>query len=253
MPIKPYVVGNWKMNTTYTSAVSLAQGIVNQSSTSWEEAEVVVCPPFTALKGVSNVLHFDRAPLKLGAQNLSAFEPGAYTGEISAEMLTDLDCAYVIVGHSERRAMGETNSDVAAKAQAAQRAGLTPIICCGEDLATYEAGQSESFVVDQVKASLEGVDHTLPFVIAYEPIWAIGTGEVATPDTASRIALSIRTALNDLTGAQRAEEVPLLYGGSVKAGNVGLFLDAPHINGVLVGGAALEVSSFVEIVQTALS
>lgn len=252
MPKKPLVAGNWKMNTTYTSAVVLAQSIVNKSSSAWERVEAVLCPPFTALKGVSNVIHFDHAPLKLGAQNVSECEPGALTGEISTEMLVDLDCSYVIVGHSERRALGETSEMIAAKACAAQRAELTPIICCGEDLATYEAGKTAEVIADQVRCSLEGVRQDLPLVVAYEPIWAIGTGNVATPQTAQEVAALIRATLTALFGPDIAQETAILYGGSVKSGNVGLFLEQSDVDGVLVGGASLKADSFVEIVEEAL-
>lgn len=253
------IAGNWKMNGTYSQAVNLAQQLINNSEKDWAAAaDIVLCPPFTALRGVSNALAFDHSFIKVGAQNCSAHGQGAHTGEISIDMLADLDCSYCIVGHSERRQLlGESSSQVAAKVLALLKAGLTPIICVGEDHSRYEAGASVQTVVEQLSASLEGVDADLlsntSLAVAYEPIWAIGTGTVAAPEHAQTVCAAIRSELARLFGPDTAEECRILYGGSVRPANVRAFMSCPDINGALVGGAALDAQEFTDLINNALA
>jgi triosephosphate isomerase len=248
------IAGNWKMNKTYTQAVNLAQEISDRARREWASvADVVLIPPFTALRGVSNVIAFDRSFLRVGAQDCSPHQQGAFTGQISVDMLTDLDCAYCIVGHSERRGLlGETDADVAAKAAALEEAGVTPIVCVGEDREVYDRGATVEHVVAQVAGSLGGVDvSTGGIAVAYEPIWAIGTGMVAAPDHAQRVARAIRERLASMYGDQQARRARVLYGGSVKPGNVAAFIACPDIDGALVGGASLKADDFCSIVTNA--
>jgi triosephosphate isomerase len=206
--------------------------------------DVVVCPPAVWLDAVRE--RVAQSGVALGAQNVNAAESGAFTGEISAGMLTDLDVEYVIVGHSERRALyGETDDVIAEKARAAQAAGLTPIVCVGETLEQRDAGEAESTVLSQLEGSLAGVDDGV--VVAYEPVWAIGTGRTASPDQAQAMHAAIRSALE----ARFGQTVPTLYGGSVKPGNAAELFAQPDIDGALVGGASLNADSFAAIVAAA--
>lgn len=249
------IAGNWKMNKTYRQAVDLTQAIVDSLERDWKsQADVVLCPPFTALRGVSNVIAFAHSWAQVGAQDCSFEDEGAFTGQISVSMLTDLDCVYCIVGHSERRGLlGETSADVAKKVIALEKAQVTPILCVGEQRDVYEAGNTEAFVVEEVRASLEGVAE-LPagISIAYEPIWAIGTGLVPAPEHAQRVAQAIRQELHALLGEKIADEARILYGGSVKPGNVKQFVSCPDVDGALIGGASLDADSFCRIVENAI-
>ncbi|MBM6999519.1 triose-phosphate isomerase [bacterium] len=253
----PIIAGNWKMHKTYAEAVSLTQGIIDRlPKDATRRADVVLCPPFTALRGVSNAIAFDHARIKVGAQDCSAEPEGAYTGQVSVAMIADLDAAYAIVGHSERRGLlGETSADVAAKARALCAAGLTPIVCVGESREVYEAGDTIDFVVDEVAASLAGVRvdaDAAGLCVAYEPIWAIGTGLVPSPEHAQRVAAAIRAQVGATCGAQVAERARVLYGGSVKPGNVAAFMVQQDVDGALVGGASLDADTFVRLVLSAL-
>lgn len=248
----PLVVGNWKMNMTYGDAVKLAQGVVDRLERSWKSrVGVVMCPPFTALRGVSNVINFDKSYAQVGAQDCSTEEGGAFTGQISAAMLADLDCAWCIVGHSERRMLcGETDAEVAAKCTALSKHGVAPIVCVGEPIEIYEAGETIDYVTAQVRASLaeaslDGVD----LAVAYEPVWAIGSGQVPTPEHVQDVASAIRAAVAEVRCEKRAASTRILYGGSVKPGNVAFFADCPDIDGVLVGGASLDAQKFVDIIE----
>ena len=243
------IVGNWKMNTTVAEARELALGIADRLPHDAMGVDVVVCPPFVSLTAVQSTLKNNN--ISIGAQSAYHEMSGAYTGEVSIDMLIDI-CKYVIIGHSERRILfGETNEAVNLKVNAALRAGITPIMCVGENLEERVAGRAESVVGSQVRAGLDGVSMDAGIVVAYEPVWAIGTGRSASPEIAQAMMAHIRKTLADIGGANIASKAPLLYGGSVNAGNIGGFIGQPDINGALVGGASLDAESFVEIVRVA--
>jgi triosephosphate isomerase len=257
MTRKALVAGNWKMNKTTVEAALLAQDIVNRFYKSYDQIDTVLCPPFTDLKTVRTVLEFDRAPITLGAQDVFWEAGGAYTGAISPVMLAELACAFCIVGHSERREhFAESDLMVSKKAQALLKHDIAPIICVGEGLAKREEGAQEAiaFVVAQVKAALELVDASFAerLVIAYEPIWAIGTGRTATPEAAQEMCAAIRLCIADWAGGKAAEKVRVLYGGSMKPENAALFAPMPDIDGGLIGGAALDAQAFIDIVKAFL-
>lgn len=252
---KVVVAGNWKMNKTYSAAVQLAQLVDDRLERSWKNSvEIVLCPPATALRGVSNVLAFDKSFAKVGGQDCSPEDAGAFTGDISAPMLADLDCAWCIVGHSERRhGHGETSEQVSAKAAALIRAGIAPIVCVGEPLDVYEAGSTSAYVTEQVRASLAGLDLAgRDFAVAYEPVWAIGSGKVPTPEYVQDVAAQIRAAVAEVAGQDCAKRCYVLYGGSVKAGNAAFFTACADVDGVLVGGDALDADKFIDIVKAVL-
>jgi triosephosphate isomerase len=243
------MAGNWKMNRTIDAARKLAIEVKNKTLNLTDSVEVVVCPTFTALSAVAEVLK--GSGVGVGAQNLYWEEKGAYTGEISAGMLVDAGCRYVILGHSERRKyFGETDEDVARKAHAAQAAGLRPFICVGETLEEREAGTMKDVVRGQVLGSLRdiGEENILHSVLAYEPVWAIGTGKTATPEEAQEVHAFIRNILIDLYGLEVALRVRIQYGGSVKPDNVKDLMAQPDIDGALIGGASLEADSFAKLV-----
>ena len=242
------IVGNWKMNTTVAEGEELAAGILS-GLPHGTGVEVVLCPPFVSLVSIAEALK--DSDISVGAQNIYHEADGAYTGEISAAMLADI-CRYVIVGHSERRSIfGETDEAVNLKVKAALGVGMTPILCIGESLDERNGGDAESVVESQAIAGLEGVEVGSGVVVAYEPVWAIGTGQSASPEIAQAMMAHIRQTLAAIGGEDAAAEVPLLYGGSVNAGNIGGYLSQPDINGALVGGASLDAGSFVEIVKVA--
>ncbi len=246
MPILT-IVGNWKMNTTPSSASCLAADI-RERLTNRGGASVVVCPPSIALHSVRSAL--EGSDIGVGAQNIHWEREGAFTGEMSADMAREL-AEYVIVGHSERRAMfGESDEIVGKKAAAAVSAGLRPILCVGESAAERRAGSAEPAVVSQLDAGLAGVDDATGILVAYEPVWAIGSGEAATPDVAQRMARAIKAALEARFG-DAAKRTPCLYGGSVSADNIAGFIAQPDIDGALVGGASLSADSFALIVENA--
>lgn len=259
MPRKPFIAGNWKMNNTIGQAVVLAQEISNECEKDWfEKVDIAVCPPFVDLKPVVTVFEFDRLDVAVGAQNVYWEPSGAYTGEISVSMIKEAGCKYCIVGHSERRNLfGETNEDVNMKVHALlqEKANrVKPIICVGESLAVRDEGTYLEFVNLQVKAALAGVDEIdmKDVTIAYEPVWAIGTGRTATPEQAEEVCASIRATLAELFNSNVSEEVRILYGGSMNEGNASLLLEKPDIDGGLIGGASLKAKSFTEIVKAAL-
>ncbi|MDQ3767591.1 MAG: triose-phosphate isomerase [Actinomycetota bacterium] len=247
------IAGNWKMNKTHLEAMRLVQQIGHElADVNPQKVEVAVCPPFTSLRTIQTVIDADRYELVLGAQNMYLAEEGAFTGEISAVMLEALNVTYVILGHSERREiLGESDDEVNTKVKAAFGAGLTPIICCGETESEHAADKTQSKVEGQVQAALAGMspDRARSAVIAYEPIWAIGTGQTATPADAQSTVAYIRSVLKDMMGVDVAGDMRLLYGGSVKAGNAKALLSQPDIDGALVGGASLDATEFSAIVK----
>jgi triosephosphate isomerase len=248
---KKIIAGNWKMNKSVGEAVDLASDIKAELA-DCREADVVLCPPFTALKAVGDVI--TQTHIKLGAQNMHWMSDGAFTGEISASMLRDIYCHYVILGHSERRAMFcETNETVNKKVKSAIAGNLLPIVCVGETLQEREAEAHKDVVQKQVMESLAGLgDDISKLVIAYEPVWAIGTGRNATPDQAQEMHAHIRQALAAISSENVAAGMRIQYGGSMKPSNAGELLSQPDIDGGLIGGAALDARSFVEIVRLAV-
>jgi triosephosphate isomerase (TIM) len=249
----PIVAANWKMHKTHLEAIRDVQKLsylLDREDT--DKVETVICPPFTALRAVQTLIESDRLPFGLGAQNVHFEREGAFTGEISVPMLAALRSAYVIVGHSERRAMfGETDEIVNRKVRAALGGGLAPILCVGESLQQRDAGVTEDVVVQQVRGAIEGVteEQAARLVFAYEPIWAIGTGRNAEPADAGQVIGLIRSTLADRFSKETAEEVRIQYGGSVKAGNMRDFMAHPEIDGALVGGASLDPEEFALIVK----
>lgn len=249
---KKIVAGNWKMNKTTAEAEALVTAL-KADLAHFREVDVVVCPPFTALSTVSRLVqgtHID-----LGAQNMHWEKNGAYTGEVSAEMLRELYCHYVILGHSERRQyFSETDAIVNQKTRAALAASLHPIVCVGETLAEREAGKVEQVITTQVTGSLAGLTarELIDTVVAYEPVWAIGTGKTATSEQAQEVHALIRKVLVSLADETVAQSVRIQYGGSVKASNAKELFGMPDIDGGLIGGAALDAKSFIDIVKAAV-
>ena len=242
----PVVAGNWKMNTTLADAAALARD-VRVGVEGITGVTTVVCPPAVSIVPVSMAL--EGSPVVVGAQDVNPNPSGAHTGELSAGMLAGL-CTFVIVGHSERRAMYcEDDASTAQKAKAALAAGLRPIVCVGEALEIRENGEAESFVTSQVGGSLAGISDISQVAIAYEPVWAIGTGRAASPEVAQEMAAVIRRAVSNLYSEAVAEQLPVLYGGSVNAGNAATFAAAPDVDGALVGGASLDGTEFTKIVE----
>ena len=250
------IAGNWKMNETFAEGVELAQGIVDQLASGTGNVDVVIAPPLVDLKGVSEVLSQANSSVALSAQNVYWEESGAFTGEASPAMLTSVGATHCIIGHSERRGyFGETDEDINRKAKALMAHGIVPISCCGESLEVRNAGTHVQFVVDQIKADTKGLEITDPskYVIAYEPIWAIGTGMTATADDAQEVCGAIRKTLVEIFGAEIADGIRILYGGSAKPENVGGFLEKEDVDGALVGGASLKADSFVAMVKSAMN
>jgi len=245
----PLIAGNWKMHGTRPEAVALTKGVAAAVGT-LRDREVLVAPPFTALETVARAVA--GTSLLLGAQNLHWESKGAFTGEVSASMLRDAGCTHVIIGHSERRQFfGETDETVGKKVHAARAAGLVAIMCVGETLAEREAGATLAVIDRQLRHGLPGVDAAAisTLVIAYEPVWAIGTGRVATPEQAQEVHAFIRRTLGDITDIEAAARCRILYGGSVKPDNVDELMRKADIDGALVGGASLQVESFVRIAK----
>ena len=242
----PLIAGNWKMNTTIAEASALVEAMKERLDII-EGVEKVICPPFISLASIKQLLQ--GSSIKLGAQNMYFEEKGAYTGEVSPLMLSGI-CEFVILGHSERRQyFGETDEVVNKKVHAALKAGLTPILCLGEKLEEMEARKTEEVVTRQVNGALKGIESPQGLVIAYEPIWAIGTGRAATPEEANITIAVIRKTLSQLYGDGIALETRILYGGSVTADNIFEFVIQPEIDGALVGGASLKAEEFLSIVE----
>jgi triosephosphate isomerase len=249
----PFIAGNWKMNLDHQQAIALVQKLswtLADANHDYSKTEVAVFPPFTDLRSVQTLIDAEKFELKLGAQDLSKFDSGAYTGEISGAFLKKLDIKYVLIGHSERRSYhSESDETVQAKVAAAFKHGLIPVICVGETLEELEAEGASAVPVRQILAALAGHSGLGEFIVAYEPVWAIGTGQIATPEQAANVALKIREALAEAHGAEIASSTRILYGGSVKAANVAGFLRSPEVDGVLVGGASLDVAEFSGIAR----
>ncbi len=245
------MAGNWKMNCTHLEAIALVQKIAfSLTDQQLDAVEVVVLPPFTCLRSVQTLVDGDRLLIGYGAQDLSPFDSGAYTGDVGGPMLARLDCTYVVVGHSERRQHHrEDDATVNAKVLAAGRHGLTAILCVGEGLDVREAGQQVAHCVDQLTAALAGVgpEQAGPIVVAYEPVWAIGTGKVATPEDAQEVCGALRGRLGELYSPGLAARVRVLYGGSVKSSNVVGIMAQADVDGALVGGASLNADEFAAI------
>lgn len=249
---KLIIAGNWKMNKTVAESLDLANGLVRELK-EVKEVDIAICPPFTALSEVSKAVIDSN--IRLGAQNMSQNGYGAHTGEIAAGMLKEFSTKYVILGHSERREyQRESDELIAAKAKAAHEAGLKPIVCVGEQLEERESGNTENVVGTQVRGSLAGLttEEILGTVIAYEPVWAIGTGKTATAEQAQEVHAFIRNLLADLFDADTAKAVRIQYGGSVKPDNARELMSQPDVDGALVGGASLDVRVFSELIKNSI-
>ncbi|GMU07937.1 MULTISPECIES: triose-phosphate isomerase [Corallococcus] len=252
MARRKIVAGNWKMNKTVPEALALVRELRGAVAALGDKVEVAIAPPFVALQPLHIAL--EGAPLQLAAQNCHWESSGAFTGEVSAPMLAELGCAYVIVGHSERRQFfGETDATVNKRAKAVKAAGMTPIVCVGETLAERESNQTLTVVERQVRGALEGFSgaDVATFVLAYEPVWAIGTGRTATTAQAQEVHAAIRGLLTRMYDEGTAERVRIQYGGSVKPDNAAELLGQPDVDGALVGGASLKAADFVAIVKAA--
>ena len=247
----PLMAGNWKMHENHLEAIALVQKLAfTLTAKDYDCVEVAVLPPFTALRSVQTLIDADKLQISYGAQDLSEYDSGAYTGDISGPMLAKLGCDYVLAGHSERRQYhAESDALVNAKVQAALRSGLTPILCVGESLEVRQSGRHVRHTLGQLDAALDGVaaQAVAAMVIAYEPVWAIGTGEVATPQDAQEMTAAIRSRISAVHDAETAASVRILYGGSVKPGNIAPIMSQPDVDGVLVGGASLDAGQFAQI------
>ena len=248
-----FIAGNWKMNLDHQQGIALVQKLawtLKDAGHDYATAEVAVFPGFTSLRSIQTLIDADKLEVKLGAQDISAYDSGAYTGEVSGVALKKLEVQYVLIGHSERRQYhAEDDTVVQAKTAAAFRHGIVPVICVGETLEELEAEGAAAVPVRQTLAALADQPQIGEFVIAYEPVWAIGTGQVATPEQAASVASKIRTALRESFGEEVADKTRILYGGSVKAANVAGFLRSPEVDGVLVGGASLDTEEFSGIAR----
>ena len=251
MARKPLIAGNWKMNLNHLEAIGVVQKLAFALPKEYyDKVDVAVIPPFTDIRSVQTLVEGDKLAVTYGAQDVSVHESGAYTGEISAAMLAKLGCRWVVVGHSERREMhGEDDALVAKKAKAALKASMAPIVCVGEPLEVREAEKHVEHVVEQVKGSLEGLSEAdlAKVVIAYEPVWAIGTGKVASSADAQEVCKAIRETVAELGVEKLAKDMRILYGGSVKAENVADIVGQPDVDGGLVGGASLDGEAFAKL------
>ncbi|MFR9675211.1 triose-phosphate isomerase [Streptomyces sp. TR06-5] len=249
----PLMAGNWKMNLNHLEAIAHVQKLAFAlADKDYDAVEVAVLAPFTDLRSVQTLVDGDKLRIGYGAQDVSAHDSGAYTGEVSAPMLAKLKCTYVAVGHSERRQYhGEDEAVCNAKVKAAYKHGLTPILCVGEGLEVRKAGNQVAHTLAQLDGALDGVpaEQAETLVVAYEPVWAIGTGEVATPEDAQEVCHALRVRLAELYDQGVADKVRIQYGGSVKSGNVAAIMAQPDVDGALVGGAALDADEFVRIVR----
>jgi triosephosphate isomerase len=249
----PLIAGNWKMNLDHLQSIAFVQKLawsLKDARHDFGAVEVAVFPPFTDLRSVQTLVSGDKLPLVYGAQDVSEHASGAFTGDIAAQFLTKLDCTYVIVGHSERRTLhGETDEIVAAKTAAAAGAGLVPLVCVGETAEDLETHGASAVPVAQLRAVLDSVPKGTTLVVAYEPVWAIGSGKAATPEQAEQVCAALRATIAERLGEEAAAATRILYGGSVKAENIAGFMRQPNIDGALVGGASLDVEGFSAIAR----
>lgn len=252
-PRTPFIAGNWKMNLDHLQAIAFVQKLawtLKDARHDFGAVEVAVFPPFTDLRSVQTLVSSDDLPIRFGGQDCSEHDSGAYTGEISAAFLAALDCRYVIVGHSERRQYhGETDEQLAGKIAAAHRHGVVPVLCVGETAEDLETHGPSAVPVAQLRAALAGVVAGQEIVVAYEPVWAIGSGQAATSDQAQQVCAALRATLVEVLGEEASAATRILYGGSVKAANVAGFMAQPDIDGALVGGASLQLEEFASIVR----
>ena len=248
----PLIAGNWKMNHDHLQAIQSAQKLVFAfPKDGYEYVDIALTVPFTDLRSIQTLVEGDKLKITYGAQDVSEHDNGAFTGDISAAMLEKLGCSWVVVGHSERREYhGETNEQVAAKAAKAIEHGIVPIVCVGEPLEVREAGEHVSYVIQQARESLAGVDLSRT-VIAYEPVWAIGTGKVASAQDAQEVCHGIRELVRELSDDTVADQIRILYGGSVKADTVAEIIGQPDVDGGLVGGASLDGQDFAKLAAAA--
>lgn len=249
----PLIAGNWKMNLDHLQAIAFVQKLawnLKDAKHNFTDVEVAIFPPFTDLRSVQTLISADKLTLVYGGQDLSAHDSGAYTGEISGQFLAKLNCSYVIIGHSERRTLhNESDEVVASKVVAALKYGLVPIICVGETSEDREKFGPSTTPAQQLKVALAGVDTAANIVIAYEPVWAIGSGQAATPDQAEEVCAALREVLSQTLSTDAAALTRILYGGSVKAANIAGFMRQPNIDGALIGGASLDLDEFSSIVR----
>jgi triosephosphate isomerase len=248
---KPLIAGNWKMNLDHQQGIALVQKLawtLKDVNHDYDKVEVAVFPPFTDLRSIQTLIDADKLQLVIGAQDLSRHESGAFTGEISGQFLNKLDVKYVLVGHSERRTLHNEDDDlIQAKVAAAFKNNLIPVICVGETLEQLEEQGAAAVPISQLQKALEGHKELGEFVVAYEPVWAIGTGKVATSEQAAEVAKKLRAAIAQIASEELAQATRILYGGSVKSANVAGFLASEEVDGVLVGGASLDVGEFAGI------
>jgi triosephosphate isomerase len=248
---KPLIAGNWKMHNSHLEAIALVQKLAfTLTGKDFDAVDVAVLPPFTALRSVQTLVAGDKLRIMYGAQDLSQHDRGAYTGDVSGPMLAKLGCTFVLAGHSERRQYhGEDDALVNAKVKAALRCELTPIVCVGEDLPVRQAEGHVAHCAGQIDGALAGLtaEQVAGLVVAYEPVWAIGTGEVAEPEDAQEVAAAVRDRVSAVHGGDAAQNVRILYGGSVKAGSIAAMMAQPAIDGALVGGASLDAGEFSRI------
>jgi triosephosphate isomerase len=249
----PLIAGNWKMNLDHLQSIAFVQKLawsLKDAKLDYGTVEVAIFPPFTDLRSVQTLISADKLSLKFGGQDVSAHASGAYTGEISGAFLKALDCRFVIVGHSERRTLHhETDEEIGAKVAAAISFGLVPVLCVGETAEDLETHGPSAVPVAQLRAALAGVKPGAEIVVAYEPVWAIGSGQAATPAQAEQVAGQLRATLSELIGEEAAAATRILYGGSVKSSNIAGFMREKNVDGALVGGASLDLAEFSSIVQ----
>jgi triosephosphate isomerase len=249
----PLLAGNWKMNLDHLQAIAFVQKLawtLKDAGHEAADAEVAVFPPFTDLRSVQTLVAADKLPIAYGAQDVSAQDSGAFTGEISGAFLAQLDCTYVIIGHSERRTLhGEDDEQVKAKTAAAVKHGLVPVICVGETAEDLAEHGPSAVPVAQLQIALDGLDAAADIVVAYEPVWAIGSGQAATPEQAEQVAAALREVVRSALGEDAAARTRILYGGSVKSSNIAGFMREPNVDGALIGGASLDVTEFSSIVR----
>ena len=250
---RPLIAGNWKMNLDHLQAIATVQKLawtLDEAKHNYDQVEVAVFPPFTDLRSVQTLVAADKLSVKFGAQDLSAHESGAYTGEISGAFLKALDTKYVIIGHSERRTMhAESDALINAKVKAALAHGLVPVLCVGETAEDLEQFGASAVPIAQLRENLAGVAADANIVVAYEPVWAIGSGQAATPEQAQDVAAALREVLGEILSPDTADATRVLYGGSVKSSNIATFMKQPDVDGALVGGASLDAEEFAKIAR----